>query len=106
MAQTMLDPKAITANAVLLEVMVSDAEFPTANAVNVHGELFTVEHENGTVYLTHPQWSLVGMGPSVDAAQQDLVSEARELAQSMRRHPRRPLSAQARRMFQYVSGIR
>lgn len=45
----------------------------------VGGERFYVEREGDRVYLRHPVWSLVGSGPTIVDAENDLRADARDL---------------------------
>ena len=53
--------------------------------VTVKGERFTVEVEVGeegnTVYLVHPRWSVLGSGRTIEEAERDLRTEAREVGE-------------------------
>lgn len=42
------------------------------------GEIFNLSIEDDRVVLTHPRWSLVGIGRSLAEAEADLVNEARD----------------------------
>jgi hypothetical protein len=45
--------------------------------IEIYGELFNVETEDGHVYVTHPRWSLVGMGKTLFGAEMSLIAEAK-----------------------------
>ena len=74
--------------------------------VEVHGERFAVEIDEGAVYLTHPRWSLVGSGTDLVSARQDLLDEARQLAGVMQHDDVRTLTPDAVRMREFVLRLR
>lgn len=73
--------------------------------LNVFGERFTVEFEEGSVFLVHPQWSLVGVGPNRSSALANLIEEALELAECMRDDSLEQLSDSAIEMRDFVMRI-
>jgi hypothetical protein len=74
----------------------------TPPVVGIAGEYFFVEIEDGTVYLRHPTWSLLGAGESLLQAEQDLRAEARELAQIFAEMPVESMSYEAFRLRDYL----
>ena|SRR5215213_1045272 len=54
---------------------------PYVEAIPIHicGEPFYVEVEEGTYYIRHDKWSLLGAGDSLLEAEQDLAVEAGDL---------------------------
>lgn len=48
--------------------------------VEVAGEEFDVEKEGDEYVLTHPRWSLLGMGRTLVEAEIDLIKGAREIS--------------------------
>ena len=75
-------------------------------AVEVMGECFLVhgDEELGKL-LVRPPWSLMGAGPTVEAAQEHLIEEALDLARSMRSDDPRDLTAEASDMRNYALRI-
>ena len=63
-------------------------DFPGSRPEEVHtpplmdllGESFEVESDDGVVVIQHPRWSLIGSGTTVLEAEADLLSCAREVA--------------------------
>ena len=47
------------------------------------GQLFNLEIEGGSVILTHPRWSLVGLGSTLGDAERDLVEQARDALEAL-----------------------
>ena len=56
-------------------------------ALVIAGEFFLIEHEEGSIYLRHPHWSLVGVGHDLLSAREDLLQEAAELMEVLRTMP-------------------
>ena len=83
--------------AVAKPVMVS----PTPT-ISIFGEAFSLEKDDGTIYLSHGQWSLVGSGKTLVAAYNDLLSEMRDLARAMADDAPQILSSQAQRMRNFA----
>jgi hypothetical protein len=73
--------------------------------VEIGGECFDLEYENGRVVLTHPQWSLGGSGSTMSAARDAVLAEARELADAMKDDDPKSLSRQARRLQAFVLSV-
>lgn len=71
-------------------------------AVDFHGEMFILGREGSEVWLRHPQWSLAGSGANLDEAKHSLAVEARDLSDLLRDDDPRELSAEARRLREYV----
>ena len=65
-------------------------------------ERFFIEIEEGSVYIRHPRWSLMGAGDSIIAAEKDLRSEARELAEVMSDMPLHSLDLEAYQLYRFV----
>lgn len=59
-----------------------DTEFETSDIgrLRIRGETFYIELEGEAVHLTHPKWSLAGVGATLADAQFDLMEEAAVLA--------------------------
>lgn len=71
----------------------------------LHGESFNVSVEEGLVTLSHPEWSLMGMGASVAEAEAALIVEALELREVMRAIPAESLNDAARAMKDFLGRI-
>jgi hypothetical protein len=71
----------------------------------IAGELFKFEFEDETVYLKHREWSLMGMGDSERAAEQDLLNEARQLYDVMATMPPHTLSDAASRLRDFLRRV-
>ena len=69
------------------------------------GERFFFEVEDGTTFLVHPHWSLVGEGESPAHAVVSLIGEAVELAGEMRDNDAESLSASALALRDFVMRI-
>lgn len=82
-----------------------DRLFALPAFIQVDDQTFAVEEEDGQVFLTHSQWSLVGMGTSLVAARQNLRDEARELADRMRSKKRGALTREAWAMRDFALRI-
>ena len=76
------------------------------SVVVLNGEQFHIENDHGLVVLTHPQWSLVGIGSSLEAASAHLLSEARELAELMARDDIEMLSESAVAMREFAISVK
>jgi hypothetical protein len=48
-------------------------------SLDIFGEQFIIEEEDGCFYITHPKWSLVGYGETLIDAENDLISDAIDL---------------------------
>jgi len=44
--------------------------------MQINGEKFSVEYKHGYCYVSHPRWSLVGVGPNIKDAIQDVKYSA------------------------------
>lgn len=74
-------------------------------SVDIGGERFQIDAEEGCVFLTHPQWSLVGAGRDFDAAHAALLAEARLIAEDLRDVPLAELSSEAQALRAFVLGL-
>jgi hypothetical protein len=90
----------------VLRVVPEEAVANAIGPISLLGEQFFADEEGGRIYITHPQWSLVGMGRTVPDAIIDLLTEARELALAMKDDDERTLSPQALRFREYVLNFR
>jgi len=70
--------------------------------IRIRGEPFFVERDNGTYYIRHPRWSLLGVGDSLGAAQRSLLEEASQLAMVMQGMSPATMDLEARRLLRYV----
>jgi hypothetical protein len=59
------------------------ARSPLKAEYTLRGEVFTVQKEDGRIYVTHPQWSLLGIGATREAAITDLQRNIRDLARTL-----------------------
>lgn len=75
-------------------------------SLNIFGEEFFLEEADGQVFLTHPQWSLLGSGNNPPAAFASLITEARDLAKEMANDDPASLSNQARRLREFVLRVK
>jgi hypothetical protein len=71
----------------------------------LHGESFIVSVEDGVVILSHPVWSLMGIGASLTEAEAALIAEAFELRDVMRTIPEESLNGGAHRMKEFLDRI-
>lgn len=51
------------------------AEVKPMGSVRIRGERFDVEVEEGSVYVSHPRWSIVGHGATLAEAVRDVLTE-------------------------------
>lgn len=73
--------------------------------IEILGEMFSVHEEDGYFFVTHPQWSLMGAGRTVEEAQAGMLAEGRELAEEMANDDESSLSRQAVLLRTFVLGI-
>ena len=74
-------------------------------AIRIRGERFFFERDKGAYYISHPHWSLMGVGDSLQAAVRNLLREASELAVVMRQMSLANMDQEALRLFRYVLRI-
>ncbi|MEX2571337.1 MAG: hypothetical protein WD737_08515 [Gemmatimonadota bacterium] len=70
--------------------------------IELYGEVFDIELEGRTVYVRHPEWSLIGAGESLLEAEQDLVEECRDVRSALDAVPLSKLSPEALRMYEFA----
>lgn len=70
--------------------------------VVVKGERFLVEKEDEDYYVTHPVWSLVGTGATVQDAIQDMQVEAQELLHAVQQIPPEQVAADMQALKTYL----
>lgn len=75
---------------------------PRSARVRVRGETFFVEIDEEAVYLTHPRWSLSGVGATLGEAQLDLLQEAQAVAESLVDFDDGRLDGEAQKMRRFV----
>ena len=75
------------------------------DTVDVYNEPFSIVEDGDEIFLTHPQWSLLGSGKTLSEAYADLISSARDMAHSLRNDDDASLSAQARLLKKFVLRI-
>ncbi|MDP3149775.1 MAG: hypothetical protein Q8N83_11665 [Ignavibacteria bacterium] len=75
------------------------------DSINIGNESFLFEKEDNYYYLSHPKWSLVGMGKNLYEAEVDLLNEAKELLTDMRELPTESLSQEALNLLDYLYSI-
>ncbi|OIO16359.1 MAG: hypothetical protein AUJ54_11530 [Ignavibacteria bacterium CG1_02_37_35] len=75
------------------------------DSINICDESFLLEKEDNHYYLSHPKWSLVGMGQNLYEAEIDLLKEAKELLKDMRELPTESLSKEALNLLDYLFSI-
>ena len=73
--------------------------------IAVEGEKFIVEAEDGAIYLSHPRWSLVGMGATIQEAKRDLRAEAQDVVQLLDGNPHAFKGPEAAAFERYVRRI-
>lgn len=66
------------------------------------GEPFFCEQEDGTFYIRHREWSLMGTGETEEAALQNLRAEAEELHEVLAELPPESLSTATSRMRDFL----
>lgn len=81
---------------------VSPAQYAVSPTVEVGGEAFAVEVDEGTIYLSHPRWSLLGEGASLIEAEANLMEEARALLPVFLAKPITALSEDARALRDFL----
>lgn len=92
-------PSPALLSAVSLELAEDTPSENIADTVVVRGRLrlggqsFLVEHAEDCVYLRHPRWSLLGVGPSLLDAEKDLRSEILELRRHLDESDKRTFSS-------------
>ena len=85
---------------------IADGPHPVTPVMTLSGERFLVNVAGGQVFLSHPQWSLIGTGDTMAAARENLLEEARQLAAVMIADDPATLSDEANRLRTYVLGVR
>lgn len=70
--------------------------------LTIMGEPFTCEVHEGTFYIRHRSWSLMGAGASLQDAYKDLFAEARDLSSVLREVPTRTLDQDALALRRFV----
>lgn len=65
-------------------------------------EKFIIEFENELCYLSHPKWSLVGMGNNLCEAEIDLIKEAKIIAPNFINVPINSLNNEALRLRDFL----
>lgn len=73
--------------------------------IEIHGEPFQVQSEDGQVTLTHDHWSLMGSGDTLLEAQEDLYECARRLAPAYVHRTADQMTKEAARMRAYIAYI-
>lgn len=90
----------------ILRLAVASGSLPETqlepSRVFVEGEPFAIEREDAQFFLTHPQWSLMGVGATLEEANSNLLAEGRTLARLLAADDVNALSAEARRLREYV----
>lgn len=71
--------------------------------MDIFGEKFSVEEEEGWVYIVHPRWSLVGSGATLPDAIVALYAEAAELAEVMPTFDQETMSPEAKLLQEFVA---
>ena len=72
----------------------------------IAGEAFDIKQDDsGSITLLHPTWSLIGEGSSLLEAEQDLLSEAIELADLYLDFPLESLDYEALRLRNFLLRI-
>lgn len=69
------------------------------------GERFKIYRKNGLIYISHPKWSLVGMGDTLLKAELDMLEDAKLIADEYINQPDTELSTQAIKFKQYLLKI-
>jgi hypothetical protein len=75
----------------------------SAEQITISGEPFRVERDEDGVWIRHAQWSLIGLGATLEDAYRDLVSEAYDIESSFSSGWN--LSPEARRLFDFCKNI-
>ncbi len=86
-------------------LIVRSGRVEVSAVVEIAGEVFRVEVDQGTVYLHHPRWSLMGAGDDMARAQADLMGEATDLLAAMSDMPASSMDDEARRLRDYLFRI-
>ena len=68
-------------------------------------ESYTVEVDEGLVFLTHPHWSLLGCGDDMKEAIHDLFQEAVKVADALAGRPAHELSARTHAMYRFAQDL-
>lgn len=74
-------------------------------SLEIAGERFYLELEDGLVYLQHPTWSLLGYGETLEEAVSSLYTDARELAEVFLEFEISTLSYDAFRMRDFLHRV-
>jgi hypothetical protein len=74
---------------------------PSAD-IKILGERFVVELEDGSVFIRHPRWSLLGYGASLKEAQAALREDALSVAEIWRTIPPEKMDAEALRLRDFL----
>ncbi|MDR8390639.1 hypothetical protein NC796_05790 [Aliifodinibius sp. S!AR15-10] len=69
------------------------------------GERFNLDRKNGLIYISHPKWSLVGMGETLLKAEIDMLKDARLIADEYISQSDSELSKEAQKLKQYLLKI-
>lgn len=69
------------------------------------GERFDIKKENGLLYISHPKWSLVGMGDTLLDAEIDMINGAKIIADDYINVPESTLSQEAVNLKRYLLKI-
>lgn len=73
--------------------------------IPIGGEIYSVEVDEGLVFLTHPRWSLLGCGDDMEAAIHDLIQEAANVVGALAGRPAHELSVRAHEMYQFAQDL-
>ena len=68
-------------------------------------ESYTVEVDEGLVFLTHPRWSLLGCGDDMKEAIHDLLQEAAKVVDALAGRPAHELSVRTHAMYRFAQDL-
>ena len=73
--------------------------------VSIRGERFDLKFEDDTVIVSHPHWSLVGVGRDLGEATRDLMVEASDVLAIFADRPLSQLSEATQRMVRFANSL-
>ncbi|MCH7565948.1 MAG: hypothetical protein IH968_19240 [Gemmatimonadetes bacterium] len=73
--------------------------------IPIGGEDYTVEVDEGRVFLTHPHWSLLGCGDDMREAIRDLIQEAANVVDALAGRPAHELSERTHAMYRFAQDL-
>jgi len=78
---------------------------PVIAHYRIAGEVFSLEVRRGRVFITHPRWSLMGVGKTLAQADKALRNEAGVVARVYGEMPANTLDVEALRLYHFALRI-